>query len=74
MKKIVFSILLTLVGLVFSVACFIDALLHPHIYNGIGGLMGAFLGKGTLAPFIISIVVMCAGLALCGWEAFRKDQ
>ena len=47
-------------------------LMHPCVYNGIGGLMGAFLGADTLVPFIISTVVMCAGLLLCFIEAYRK--
>ncbi len=74
MKKMVFSVLLTLIGLVFSVICLLDAIVNPCIYNGVGGLLGGLLGEKILLPFILSVVVMCAGLALCGWEAFRKEQ
>lgn len=72
-KKMVFGILVTVVGLVFSAVCFIYTMMNPCIYNGIGGLMGSFLGADLLAPFIISTVVMCIGLLLCFVEAYRKN-
>ena len=71
-KKMICGILLTVLGLIYSVICFVYTLMHPCVYNGIGGLMGAFLGADTLVPFIISTIVMCAGLLLCFIEAYRK--
>ena len=74
MKRMVFGALLTLVGLLFSAFCFIHAILNPVSLNGVEGLMSAFICWHTLVPFILSVAVMCAGLAICGWEAFRKDK
>ena len=74
MKRMVFGTLLTLVGLLFSPFCFIHAVLNPVSLNGVEGLMSAFLYHHTLVPVILSSVVMCAGLVICGWEAFRKGK
>lgn len=71
-KKMVCGVLTTVVGLVFSAFCFFYTVMNPCIYNGIGGLMGSFLGADTLIPFIVSTAVMCIGLLLCFAEAFRK--
>ena len=74
MKRMVFGILLTLIGLLFFAFCFIHAILNPVTLNGVEGLMSAFICHYTLVPFILSSVVMCAGLVICGWEAFRKGK
>ena len=71
-KKMVCGILLTIIGLVLSSFCFINALLNPWNYNGIDGLLGSFLGTNTLIPFIISFVVMILGLVICFWRAFKE--
>lgn len=73
-KKMVCGILLTIIGLVFSAFCFINAVLNPWNYNGIDGLLGSLLGTKTLIPFIISLIVMVLGLALCFWRAFRNEK
>ena len=72
--KLLCGLLLTLVGLVFSSFCFIYAVMNPWNYNGINGLLGSFLGTQTLVPFIISTAAMCAGLILCFYVAFLKDN
>jgi len=72
--KLLCGLLLTLVGLVFSSFCFIYAVMNPWNYNGINGLLGSFLGTQTLVPFIISTAAMCAGLILCFYVAFHKDN
>ncbi|WP_295744564.1 hypothetical protein [uncultured Oscillibacter sp.] len=71
-KKMVCGVLLTVVGLIYSAFCFFYTLMNPCIYNGIGGLMGSFLGADTLLPFMISTAVMCIGLLLCFLEAYQK--
>lgn len=71
-KKMAFGILITIIGLVFSAFCFIYAVMHPYNYDGIEGLFGAFLGTDTLFPFIIATIVMCVGIIICFWEAYRK--
>ncbi len=73
-KKMICGILLTVIGLVFSFACFIIAVLHPWTYNDIGGLLGSLLGTDTLIPFVIALTVMILGLAICFWTAFRKEK
>ncbi len=72
--KLLCGLLLTLVGLVFSSFCFIYAVMNPWNYNGINGLLCSFLGTQTLVPFIISTAAMCAGLILCFYVAFHKDN
>ena len=74
MKRMVFGVLLTVIGFVLFAFCLIHALLNPVTLNGVGGLLSAFISHGTLVPFVLSTAVMCAGLAICGWEAFRKDK
>lgn len=66
------GILLTLIGFAFSAFCFMNAVLNPWTYDGVGGLLGALLGTHTLIPFIIAMVVMVFGLAICFWTAFKK--
>ena len=73
-KKIGCGILLTIIGLVLSAFCFINAVLNPWNYNGIDGLLGSLLGTNTLIPFIISFVVMILGLVICFWRAFKGDK
>ena len=73
-KKMVCGILLTIIGLVFSAFCFITAVQNPWNYNGIDGLLGAFLGTNTLIPFVISFGVMILGLVICFWRALKGDK
>ena len=68
------GVLLSVIGLVFSAFAFIYAALNPWNYNGITGLLGSFLGTHMLIPFIISTLVMLAGLAICFWRAFTKED
>lgn len=72
MKKFVFGIMLTVIGLIYSAFCFIYAVMNPWNYNGIFGLLGAFLGTETLIPFLISMTVLIVGLIICGYEAYRR--
>ncbi|MDD3429881.1 MAG: hypothetical protein PHG02_07750 [Oscillospiraceae bacterium] len=72
MKKIIFGVLLTITGLIFAAFSFIYAALNPWDYNGIGGLMGSFLGTQMLGPFIISVLILVIGLAIVGFEAYNK--
>lgn len=72
MKRFIFGLVVFILGAVVSVFNYIDAVLNPCIYNGIGGLQGAFLGRGTLGMTIVFIIVMLAGLGICGFEAYRK--
>lgn len=73
-KKMVCGVLIAFIGLVFSVFCFGYAVINPCIYNGIEGILGDFLGNDLLMPFIISVAVLCVGVAICLIEAYRKDK
>ncbi len=73
-KKMIFGILLTLIGVAFSLFCFIHAAMNPWDYNGITGIWGSFLGTDMLFPFILALLVMCVGLALCYLDAYGKNK
>ena len=51
-NKMVFGVLITIIGLVFSTFSFIYATLNPWNWNGIDGLLGSLLGTHMLIPFI----------------------
>lgn len=68
-KKMVCGVLLTIIGLTFSVLFLILAALNPWDYNGISGLLGSLLGTHTFIPFVISFTVMIVGLGICFWRA-----
>ena len=72
MKRIVFGMMLSLIGLVYSSICFAWAIENPWRYHGIDGLLGSFLGTETLVPFILSTLLLMIGVAICCCEAFRK--
>ncbi len=72
MKKFLFGLIVFLLGAVVSVFNYIDAILNPCIYDGIGGLQGAFLGRGTLSITIAFVIIMLIGLGICGFEAYKK--
>ena len=71
-KKIIFGLLLATIGCIFSAFCFFYAIMHPCIFNGIDGLLGALLHARLTVPFIISMIVMISGIVICGIEAFKK--
>lgn len=72
MKRFIFGLIIFLLGSVVSVFNYIDAVLNPCNYNGVGGLEGAFLGRGTLLITIFSVIVLLIGLGICGFEAYKK--
>ena len=71
--KLLCGLLLTLVGLVFSSFCFIYAVMNPWNYNGINGLLGSFWVPNAGAVHHLHSG-MCAGLILCFYVAFHKDN
>lgn len=72
MKKMFFGSLVFVSGL-FGVALFyVNAIMHPWNYHGIDGILGSFLGTGTLIPFIASCCIVLMGLCICGYEAYFK--
>ena len=71
-NKMLFGVLITTIGLVFSAFSFIYAAMNPWEWNGIGGLLGSFLGTHMLIPFVIGMLIMIVGIVLCFMEAYRK--
>ncbi len=72
-RKMVCWVLITVIGLAFSMFCLLYAAMNPCIYNGHGGVLGALLAGGILGFFVVSGSTMCIGLLLCFIEAYRKD-
>ena len=73
-NKMALGALVTIIGLVFSAFSFIYAAINPCNWNGIGGLLGSFLGTHMLIPFIVGTVVMIIGLVLCFIEVYGKKK
>lgn len=73
-KKMVCGVLLTVIGLAFSIFALAYASMHPWDYNGIDGLLGSLLGTQMLMPLILSMTAMLAGLGYCFWCAYRKEK
>lgn len=74
MKKLVCGVLVTVVGLVFSVVCLSYAMQNPWTYHNIGGLLGSLLGTRMLVPLIISFIVMLLGIGYSFFCAYKKDK
>lgn len=71
-NKMALGFLITLIGLVFSAFSFIYAAVNPCNYDGVEGLLVAFIDTHMLLPFIIGTAVMIAGLVICFIEAYGK--
>lgn len=71
-SKMVFGVLVTVIGLVFAAFSFIYAALNPWNWNGMDGLLGSFLGTHMLIPFVLAMAVMLLGLRICFKEAYGK--
>ena len=72
-NKMMFGVLITVIGLVFAAFSFIYAAINPWSWNGIDGLLGSFLGTHMLIPFIIGVVVMTVGLVICFKETYGEE-
>ena len=71
LKKFICGIILCIIGFMFAFVCFIRTLYKPFYYNGREGLLASFLGNNTLLPFIISMLVLIAGVSICIYEAYK---
>ncbi|CVI72775.1 hypothetical protein NDGK_02708 [Clostridiales bacterium CHKCI001] len=72
MKKFICGIILCVIGFMFSFVCFIRTIYNPFmVYNDSEGLLASFLGNNTLLPFIISMLVLIAGVSICIYEAYK---
>ena len=73
-NKMMFGVLITVVGMVFAAFSYMYAVMNPWTWNSFDGLLGSFLGTGTLIPFVIGLIVMTVGLVICYREAYPKDK
>ena len=73
MKKYLLGVQFTAVGALFAALILNNAMQQPWDYNGIVGLPGALLGTGTLAPFVIALLLMAAGLVLSAIATWKKE-
>lgn len=73
-KKMVCGVLLTVIGLVFSIFALAYASMHPWDYNGIDGLLGSLLGTQMLTPLILSMTAMLAGLGIAFGVRIEKKN
>lgn len=71
-NKMLFFILITIIGLIISFVSFMYAIDNPITYNGIKGIIGSLLGRNLFVPFIIGTIVMFTGLILCFIETYGK--
>ena len=74
-KKMIFGLLLSAIGCIFSALCFYFAAVNPQDgFNRMNGLKAAFAGNQLTIPFVIAMIVMIAGVVICGIEAFSKKK
>lgn len=74
LKKTIFGVLLTVVGLVLTVSMFNYATHNVIEYNNIQGLYGSILGNEMLVPCIFSGILTIIGLLIVCFEAYRKES
>ena len=72
MKRFLFGLLLSLIGLSYSLFCFIWSVKEPWYYQGIDGLIGSLLGNELIVPFTVFSLLMLLGISICCVEAYRR--
>ena len=72
MKRFLFGIVLTVVGLAYSLFCFIWAVREPWYYKGVSGVFGSLLGNELMTPFLFFSLLLFLGLVICCAEAYRR--
>lgn len=72
MKRFLFGTLLTIIGLSYSLFCFMWAVKEPWHYRGIDGMIGSLLSHELLVPFAIFNLLGLLGLSICFLEAYHK--
>ncbi len=73
MKKMLFGMFLTTISAIYSLVLLVTATDHPVTYNGADGLYANLRGNGLFVPFLVSVVLVFVGIALCMIEAHRKN-
>lgn len=72
MKRLLFGIMLSIVGLSYSLICFHGIVSNPWICNSGEGLLSAFLETGTLLPYLLSSGLLLLGILLTLMEAYGR--
>ena len=72
MKRLLFGMMLSMVGLSYSLVCFYGVIANPCYCSTENRLLSCFYQVNTLVPFFISITLLLIGLFLVMFEAFRK--
>jgi len=72
MKRLMFGIMLTVVGLSYSLVCFSQALSNPWYLHEMSGVIGAFDEMKITFPFLIALTLMLVGLVITLFETYRK--
>ena len=72
MKRLMFGIMLTVVGLSFSLVCFYGALSNPWYMSISSGVIGIFEELHITFPFLLSLTLMLVGLVITLFETYRK--
>ncbi|MCC3866242.1 hypothetical protein K0040_18500 [Terrisporobacter petrolearius] len=70
MKRFLFGVIISFLGIVFFAFCFAYAIINPGVYDNIEGLIGSLLVNDLMIPFIISFIILVVGLLICGYEAY----
>lgn len=74
MEKIIFGLLLTIIGLKYSIFCLAYAALESIVYFNLNGLWDALLERNTMILFLVSCAIMLLGLGICFRQAFKKER
>ena len=73
-NKMIFGVLLTLIGLTFSVLSFVYAAMHPWNIDGQEGLLVSLMGTNMWLLLSIALIIMIAGLCICFKEAYPNTK
>jgi len=72
MKRFLFGLLLSTIGLSYSLFCFIWSVKEPWHYRGVDGILGSLLGNELLTPYVVFSLLMMLGIAICCVEAYKR--
>ena len=72
MKHLMFGIMLTVVGLSYSLVCFSQALSNPWYVGDTGGIFNTFGELQITFPFLLALTLMLVGLVITLFETYRK--
>lgn len=73
-NKMIFGVLVTLIGLVFSVFSLVYASMNPWCINGVCGLSQSLKGTYMDILLTLSLIAMFFGLWICFKEAYKKPK